>query len=95
MLNDIAASNQVDPSRIYIAGQSVGGMMAMYLNSNFPNIFAASLYADCHWDSGSYDKLVQHPFIFFYDKGSEKSYKTMQALDEAARKMDQGFTWSE
>lgn len=95
LLNEIAGKYPVDAARVYATGQSMGGMMAMYYNIEMPEIFAASLFVDCHWDEKGFDKLVQKPFIFVYAGDKGKSYKTMQAIDAAARKMGKSFTWSE
>lgn len=95
LLKKIATENNVDTSRLYSTGQSMGGMLAMYYNINNPGIFAASLFVDCHWDTTGFDQLVETPFIFFYAGTNGKAWQMKEALENAARKMGKSYTWSE
>lgn len=95
LVKDISAKHAVDTDRLYVTGQSMGGMIAMYYNIAHPGIFAASLFVDCHWDSSKLDKLIEHPFIFIYAGEGGKSRQCCKALEEACRKMSKGYTWSE
>lgn len=60
----IAQKKNVDANRLYTTGQSMGGMISMYYNVTYPDVFAASIFVDCHWDSSTFPELVKHKFTF-------------------------------
>ncbi len=95
LLKHVVANHAVDANRLYATGQSMGGMISMYYNIKHPGIFAASIFVDCHWDKGGFDKLVEHPFIMIYAGRNGKAWQSVQAIEDAARKMSRGYTWSE
>lgn len=64
LLKTIVADNNVDAARLYTTGQSMGGMISMYFNVTYPEVFAASIFVDCHWDSATFPELVKHKFAF-------------------------------
>lgn len=59
-----AETATVDARRLYTTGQSMGGMISMYYNVTYPDVFAASVFVDCHWDSATFPELVRHKFTF-------------------------------
>lgn len=86
MLKSIAAEKNVDNSRLYTTGQSMGGMISMYYNITYPEIFAASMFVDCHWDTGKFDQLAEHVFTYVTAGKTGKSFGNIQALEDAAKK---------
>lgn len=86
MLKSIAAEKNVDNSRLYTTGQSMGGMISMYYNITYPEIFAASMFVDCHWDTGKFDQLAEHVFTYVTAGKNGKSFGNIQALEDAAKK---------
>lgn len=80
LVKQIAAQKQVDNKRIYTTGQSMGGMISMYYNSAYPDLFAASIFVDCHWDSATFPELVKHKFVFI----TAGKAGTFDALEQAA-----------
>lgn len=64
LVKEVANQNQIDENRLYTTGQSMGGMISMYYNSAYPDLFAASIFVDCHWDSATFPELVKHKFVF-------------------------------
>lgn len=95
LLREVVKNHPIDASKLYITGQSMGGMIAMYYNVAYPGVFAASLFVDCHWDANTFDKLVEHPFIFVYAGNKGKAWRDGQAIENACRKMGYGYAWSE
>lgn len=95
LLKSIVAKYPVDASRLYATGQSMGGMIAMYFNINYPDIFAASLFVDCHWDTANFKELVRHPFILIYAGDKGKSRPSVDAIEKACRNEGIDYTWSE
>ncbi len=86
LLKSVAASNQVDSNRLYTTGQSMGGMISMYYNITYPDLFAASLFVDCHWDTSKFGELVQHKFTYVTAGKEGSSFGNIQAVEDAADK---------
>ncbi len=81
LVQKVASQYQVDTDRLYTTGQSMGGMISMYYNSAYPDLFAASIFVDCHWDSATFPELVQHKFVFI----TAGKAGTFGALEKAAQ----------
>ncbi|MDE7116497.1 MAG: hypothetical protein K2O56_08740 [Muribaculaceae bacterium] len=81
LVKEIAQKKTIDSNRIYTTGQSMGGMISMYYNSAYPDLFAASIFVDCHWDSATFPELVKHKFAFI----TAGKAGTFDALEQAAR----------
>lgn len=97
LVKDITATNSVDAKRIYSTGQSMGGMISMYYDVAYPDVFAASIFVDCHWDAATFDKLVKHKFVWFIAGDKGKAYSKLAPMEEAARKEGVQYTtaaWS-
>lgn len=94
LLNNVAENNSVDTNRLYTTGQSMGGMISMYFNVAYPDVFAASIFVDSHWDKGSFDSLVKHKFIYFIAGDEGKAYKCMEPIENAARKEGVQYTFA-
>lgn len=84
LVKDLAASDTVDANRLYTTGQSMGGMISMYYNITYPDVFAASIFVDCHWDTSKFDELARHTFTYITAGKSGKSFGDITALEEAA-----------
>lgn len=95
LIKELEASGAVDPARVYVTGQSMGGMLGMYYLAGWPDMFAAGLFVDSHWNPASMDKLVEKPFIFVYAGNAGKAWKCEQAIEEACRKMSKSYAWAE
>lgn len=80
MVEQIAMNPTIDNNRLYTTGQSMGGMISMYYNSAYPDLFAASIFVDCHWDSATFAELVKHKFVFI----TAGKAGTFDALEQAA-----------
>lgn len=97
LIKDFSATNPVDSKRIYATGQSMGGMISMFLNVEYPDLFAASLFVDCHWGMVQAQVLVQHKFIFITAGNKGKSVASVEAIEKACREMGKSYTtasWS-
>ncbi len=64
LLKSMVAEKNIDSNRLYTTGQSMGGMISMYYNITYPDVFAASLFVDCHWDTTKFGELVKHKFTY-------------------------------
>lgn len=94
LVRKIAADYPVDANRLYSTGQSMGGMMAMYYDVAYPDMFAASIFVDSHWAESSFPQLVKHKFVWFIAGENGKAYPTMKPLEEAAEKVGVNYTYA-
>lgn len=97
LIGELIKTNPVDPRRAYVTGQGKGGELAAYLNAEYPDLFAASLYVDCYWNKKSLPQLIRKPFIFVGVEETGESAAFAQAIDEACREGNTNFTaasWS-
>lgn len=81
LVEKIANEKNIDRNRLYTTGQSMGGMISMYFNVTYPDVFAASIFVDCHWDSATFPELVKHKFTFI----TAGKAGTFDALEAAAK----------
>ena len=63
----------IDENRLYTTGQSMGCMSSLYLNSKYPDLFAASLYVSGQWDISVLDVLEEQTFFYITAGGDEKA----------------------
>lgn len=97
LLKDIVNDNDIDSNRLYTTGQSMGGMISMYYNITYPDLFAASIFVDCHWDTEKFEKLAKHTFTFITAGKNGSSFGNILALEKAADKDGVKYeysTWS-
>ena len=63
----------IDRSRLYTTGQSMGCMTSLYLNSIYPDLFAASLYVSGQWDISVLGNLENQTFFYITSQGDVKA----------------------
>lgn len=63
----------IDDKRIYTTGQSMGCMTSLYLNSKYPDLFAASLFVSGQWDVSVLQPLEGKSFFYITAGGDEKA----------------------
>ncbi len=95
LLKDVVSKNQIDTNRIYTTGQSMGGMISMYYNVAYPDVFAASIFVDSHWATSTFDELVKHKFVYFIAGDEGKAYADLQPMKDAAEKVGVQYTFAE
>lgn len=95
MLKNIVAKNNIDQTRLYTTGQSMGGMISMYYNVAYPDVFAASIFVDSHWDTGVFPELARHKFVYFIAGDKGKAYADIQPLETAAENEGIRYTFAE
>ncbi len=86
LLKSLQDDKNIDAARLYTTGQSMGGMISMYYNVTYPDVFAASLFVDCHWDTSNFAELVKHKFTFVTAGKSGHSFPDIEAVEKAADK---------
>lgn len=95
LVRDLAANKNVDAKRLYTTGQSMGGMISMYYNVAYPDLFAASIFVDSHWDTSTFPELARHRFVYFIAGDKGKSYPEIAPLEEACRADSVDYTFAE
>lgn len=86
LVKEFAQKTEVDSNRLYTTGQSMGGMISMYYNVTYPDLFAASIFVDSHWDTSTFTELAKHKFVYFIAGDKGKAYADIKPLEEAAEK---------
>lgn len=95
LLKDVVAENNVDTSRLYTTGQSMGGMISMYYNVAYPDLFAASIFVDSHWDTATFKDLARHKFVYFIAGNEGKAFSDLAPLEKAAEEDGVQYTFAE
>lgn len=88
---------QVDTKRLYTTGQSMGGMISFYLNIAHPDLFAASLYVSCQWDTEKMKDFGGRKFFYIVAGGDEHASGGMRDLSAVLEKQNarvERATWS-
>lgn len=73
LINHLVQEYSIDESRLYTTGQSMGCMSSLYLNSTYPDLFAASLYVSGQWDISVLSVLENQKFFYITAGGDEKA----------------------
>ena len=72
----------IDSKRIYGTGQSMGGMVTLYLLANQPDLFAAGLIADGHWPLNELYGLCNATFTFYAAEGDPNPYNCQNEVKQ-------------
>ena len=83
LILSLAETYSVDTNRIYGTGQSMGAMTTMYLEAQFPDLFAACLIVDGQWDINDLMGLKDSKMFYFAAEGDDRAYAGMQELQPA------------
>ena len=73
LITYLTETYSIDPNRLYTTGQSMGCMSSLYLNSKYPDLFAASLYVSGQWDISVLNALEDQTFFYVTAGGDEKA----------------------
>jgi predicted peptidase len=73
LIQNIIANYNIDTDRIYTTGQSMGCMTSLYLNSKYPDFFAASMYVSGQWDISVLKNLENQKFFYITAGGDQKA----------------------
>ena len=63
----------INENRLYTTGQSMGCMSSLYLNSKYPDLFAASMYVSGQWDISVLEVLKEQTFFYITAGGDVKA----------------------
>lgn len=79
-LDYVQAQYSIDANRLYATGQSMGCMTSMYLNSKYPDLFAASVYVSGQWDVSALKPLEKQKFFYIVSEGDDKGSNGQKEL---------------
>ena len=73
LIKSLQEEYSIDVDRTYTTGQSMGCMSSLYLNSEYPDIFAASMYVSGQWDINVLKGMENQKFFYITAGGDEKA----------------------
>lgn len=73
LIEKLQKDYRIDKNRIYTTGQSMGCMTSLYLNSKYPELFAASMYVSGQWDISVLQGMEKQKFFYITAGGDEKA----------------------
>ena len=73
LIEQLEGEYSIDENRLYTTGQSRGCMSSLYLNSKYPDLFAASLYVSGQWDISVLSGMENQKFFYVTAGGDEKA----------------------
>lgn len=83
IINHICSQYNVDQNKMYLTGQSAGGMAAFEINYRNPNLFAATYYVACHWQLARViGTLEQQTWTFTASENAITEYNLQNSLRE-------------
>lgn len=80
--DEILKKYSINENKIYTTGQSMGGMMSIVMNSRYPDLFAASYYVACQWDTSIVAPLANQKMWVVVSEGDQKAYPGWQDIIE-------------
>lgn len=73
LIGELQEQYSIDADRLYTTGQSMGCMISLYLNSRYPDLFAASMFVGGQWDISVLDVLEEQTFFYIVSGGDDKA----------------------
>ena len=73
LIRSLMEEYSIDADRVYATGQSMGCMTSLYLNSRYPDLFAASMFVSGQWDISVLKPLEAQKFFYITAGGDERA----------------------
>ena len=73
LLRELQETYSIDANRLYTTGQSMGCMTSLYLNSQYPDLFAASMFVSGQWDISVLKPLESQKFFYITAGGDARA----------------------
>lgn len=83
LINALTGQYNIDKSRIYTTGQSMGCMSSIALMIKYPDLFAAALLVAGQWDATKVAPLAQDKLWIIVSEGDLKAFPGMNAITAA------------
>lgn len=95
ILQNLIQNYNIDSTRIYATGQSMGCMTSLHLNSKYPSLFAASLFVSGQWWAPYLSSLASAKFFYITAAGDEKATGGQQEVMDLIGSSNYAYgTWS-
>ena len=82
LIRMLCENYDVDTSRVYGMGQSMGCMVTMYLDAKYDDLYTACLFVDGQWNIDHLQSLTDRKFIYFAAEGDQKASAGMAEVKE-------------
>lgn len=73
LISSLEEKYNIDAERLYTTGQSMGCMTSLYLNSKYPDMFAACMFVSGQWDISVLKGLETTKFFYITAGGDTKA----------------------
>lgn len=93
LINYLTESYSIDTDRLYTTGQSMGCMTSLYLNSKYPDLFAASLFVSGQWDISVLKPLENKKFFYITAGGDASSSGGQDAVKAMFDEDNVGYSY--
>ncbi len=97
LVNALVSQTNIDKSRLYTTGQSMGCMASIEMLIKYPDLFAAALLVAGQWDATRMSVLTQANMWVVVSEGDRKAFPGMNAgmaaLEAAGAKISRA-TWN-
>ncbi|MDO4911192.1 MAG: PHB depolymerase family esterase [Corynebacterium sp.] len=80
LIDQVVADHNIDTTRLYTTGQSMGGMTSIAMNVERPTFFAASYLVACQWDTNVCQPLADDNLWITVSEGDTKAYPGQNAI---------------
>ena len=77
LIDSVKTKYDVEASRVYGTGQSMGCMTTLILASAHPDLYAGCLFVDGRWDASSLKGLEGQHFVYFAAEDDERAFTGM------------------
>ncbi|MDO5088570.1 MAG: alpha/beta hydrolase-fold protein [Leptotrichiaceae bacterium] len=78
----IVKQYKVDTEKMYVTGQSMGGMMGIVMNFRYPELFAASYFVACQWDASLTPPMAKNKMWTVVSTGDVKAFPGWNAITD-------------
>lgn len=95
LIQSLTEEYSIDTDRIYTTGQSMGGMTSFYLNTAYPDLFAASLFVGSQWDNSILNVLEDKEFFYIVAAGDPRASEGQAGLKEVFDKDQAAYSSAE
>lgn len=92
LLKKLEKQYNINTDRLYATGQSMGGMTMFYLNSHYPNLFAATLYVSSQWEASQLKALKNQKFFYIAAGGDENASTGQNNVKDILKQNGKSYT---
>ena len=64
----------------------MGGMMSLYFNVKYPDVFASSMFVSCQWDIAKMDGFKDKKFVYITAGGDKEATEGANQLKALLKK---------